>query len=415
MKKKIVLSLLLGCMLSAAVGCDLGKISETSSVKEQVDDKEKEDSEKEDKKEEDDSEEKKASDTPTFGEEDIEDYEGFEYLYGDMLISDSQENKKRTKLTVFLPADDYADVSGDSCYASSMGVTVRVELEPYLQYNAEDYLLEENLEYYLESYYDPFIRTDCKDIVISDIEELSKDACRATVEYCSYNKYDESYSTTFVTYYIAEIEKDTLALVSVEVNEDEVTGKTHRLLKELEEFYPFEIDWDKDRAEQKRETYIASGGDHMYSTGFVMFELPENWDEVTEDVSDYGGYVYAPEGDIYFSGCMITFEEDYLGYDEEFDIEKIISQPEEAKAILEEYLGESISELQVVDCETCLGKAAKTSFTVSMEETKAYAETYFIVSDNYLYIAQALQLEDATDDAFVVLDDILQNGESREW
>lgn len=51
-----------------------------------------------------------------------------------------------------------------------------------------------------------------------------------------------------------------------DVSADEVTGKTPELLEELEAFYQFEIDWDKDAAQKKLEDYEASGGDSTFAT-----------------------------------------------------------------------------------------------------------------------------------------------------
>ena len=57
------------------------------------------------------------------------------------------ENKS---LQVFIPQADYVYVNMDYANVDKLGVTLRVELEPSIRYDAEDYLTYENLQYYVE-------------------------------------------------------------------------------------------------------------------------------------------------------------------------------------------------------------------------------------------------------------------------
>ena len=333
-------------------------------------------------------------------------------------MTDAEENeetgeKERHKLSVFIPDDDYASVSGNRAYADYLGVDFEVELSPYIRYDEDDYLMEENLQYYLESNYDPFYSTDYKDLVISEVEVISETECRATVEYCYYNSWDDSYETIFATYYLAEMESGANVLVEVKVQEEGVTGKTPALLEELEQFYQFEIDWDADRAAKKREDYLATGGDNKYSTGYLVFELPENWGEVRDGVS-YDEHVYAPEGDVNFSGCMISFYREYLSYDEEVDVTAFVNNQEETEALLEEALGMDVSNFSVELCDTVLGEAAKITYTATSDDLSGNGETYFVGDGYYFYTIQSFAMEEATEDPAVVLSDILQNAEVNE-
>lgn len=471
MRKKVVLCLLLGCLAVGVFGCakseEAGKISANSASEERMTkeeekeaerekereerrkrqageeaeeekdkDEEKENEEKQEKnkdkeeekekveKEETEKEDKKvskksASDAPVVGEEDIEDYDGFEYLNGEILMTDTEENsitgeKERKKLTVFIPEDDYANVSGSRAYASTMGVMINVELEPYVRYNAEDYLLSENLDYYVELSYDPFYTTSYKDLEISDAEMISDNACMATVEYCLYSNWDDSYSTIFTTYYLAELSDDRTILVQVEVNEDGVSGKTPRLLEELETFYEFEIDWDEERAEEKREAYIASGGDHKFSTGYAIFELPDDWKEVTDGV-DYEENIYAPGGDVDKAGCLINFRREYLDYGEEIDIEAFAQNEDAVQDILEESLSMHVQEFEMEMCETCFGETVKITYSMEDDFVSGKGECYLAADDYNIYLVQAIVTEDAVEDPFIVLDGILNNAQVKEW
>lgn len=293
-----------------------------------------------------------------------------------------------------------------------MGVNFRVELEPYLRYDADKYLPEENLEEYVSSNYDPFFSTDYKDLVISDVEGFDETAARCTVEYCEYDKWDEVYHTVFATYYLTELENGYTVLVVVEVDDAETTGKTSKLLNEISEFYQFEIDWDADRAQQKRTAYAANETENTYSTGNLMFDLPMNWRE-DADLSDYETMVFAPDGDTENSGCMISVYEEYMSYDEELDLDAIIA--EESKSELEKSMDATVTAYNTEIVETGLGRAAMISYTVKDGDARADGVMYFLSMDGYAYTIQALKLDDAVEDSFVVLDGILSTAQVRNY
>jgi len=459
MKKRIVLCVLLGLLMAALTGCSADKVKETFAKAESDEEKEdeeedeeeerdskkkskkskksEEDVNEEDAKDEEDADEeeddedvkdeedkkdskkksKKNAGGIVLGSDEAEGYDGFNYLYEEILMTDTEENKEtgkkeRKSLIVFIPDDEYSTASGNYAYANSMGVNFRVELEPYLRYDAEDYLPEENLEAYMESSYDPFYTTDYKDMVVSDVEAIDNGAARCTVEYCEYDKWDEVYHTIFTTYYLTELENGYTVLVEVEVDDAEVTGKTSNLLDELSQFYQFEIDWDADRAKQKREAYAANETENRYSTGNVLFDLPLNWKEDT-DLSDYENMVFAPEGDTEFSGCMISVYNEYMSYDEELDLEALVE--EGGKAELEEGMSATVTEYNAEIVETGLGEAAKISYSIKDNDYKATGEMYFLSINGYAYTIQALMTEDAVEDPFIVLDGILSTATVREW
>lgn len=437
MKKRIILCAVLGVLMTALSGCALSKVEDVLAKAEaqEAEEEEQKKAEKESKKEAkrksrkgtadkgkdvEEKTEKKSKRKVTgavLGSEEAEGYEGFEYLYEEILMTDTAENKEtgkkeRKSLTVFIPDVDYATASGAYAYANSMGVNFRVELEPYLRYDADKYLPEENLEEYVSSNYDPFFSTDYKDLVISDVEGFDETAARCTVEYCEYDKWDEVYHTVFATYYLTELENGYTVLVVVEVDDAETTGKTSKLLNEISEFYQFEIDWDADRAQQKRTAYAANETENTYSTGNLMFDLPLNWRE-DADLSDYETMVFAPDGDTENSGCMISVYEEYMSYDEELDLDAIIA--EESKSELEKSMDATVTAYNTEIVETGLGRAAMISYTVKDGDASADGVMYFLSMDGYAYTIQALKLDDAVEDPFVVLDGILSTAQVRNY
>mgnify|MGYP003294116146 CR=1 FL=1 len=126
---------------------DLEEIKEDNDNKENNDDKE--DNDTDETKDNEDEEKKPVSGVVLGGEFD-KDYDGFEYIYCETLMTESEENESTGKmesesLLVFIPKADYASVNRDTAYAEDMGVDFRVTLNPYIRYEEEDYLPEENL------------------------------------------------------------------------------------------------------------------------------------------------------------------------------------------------------------------------------------------------------------------------------
>lgn len=414
MKKKIALSLIIGCLASVIWGCSAKDVVQVVSREQETEETEETAVEEESVE----MEEEESSEHPVLGDEDIADYEGFKYLYCEEIRTNSEKNEETgkmesKKLSVFIPEDDYVNVSTGWASSEKLGVTITIELEPYLRYNQEDYLACENMEYYLTEYeYDPYYSNDYKDLVVSEVEEIDEEIAYATAEYCHYNKYDDSYNVVFVTYYLAKLNNDVTVLVEVEVDSEDVTGKTPALIEELEVFYPFEIDWDKERAEAKLETYLENGDDNTVSTGYAIFELPEGWSEDTTQ-SDYDTYVYAPDGDFNFSGCYVSISREYIGYNAWDTDDKDVYMNEILAMIEESIQEEDIDAVASYYGETCLGTAVKMETASSEYGESAKAIVYWIFDDSYGYVVTAVQTENALDDAFAVAEDMLKNGQVR--
>lgn len=423
MKKKIALCLIMGCLASTLWGCNTKDIVETISKETEAEDKK--DDEKEEENQDEaaneeaaDEESSKTSGNPVLGDEDIEDYEDFKYLYCEEIRTESEKNEETgkmesKKLSVFVPESDYVSVSTNRVRSEKLGVSIEVQLEPYIRYDSDDYLMSENLQYYLEeSEYDPYYSNNYKDLVISEVEEIDEEIVYATVEYCDYNKYADSYSVVFVTYYLAKLDNDATVLVEVAVNSEDVTGKTPALIEELEAFYPFEIDWDKERAEAKLEDYLASGGESTVSTGYAIFELPEGWSEDISE-SDYDTYVYAPDGDANFAECFVSIYREYLGYDTFEDGEVDDYQDEIIGMVEESMQEEGVDAVVTWYGDTCLGSAVKAEARITEDGETANTEIYWIFDDSYGYVVTAVMSDNAIEDAFVVAEDMLKNGQTR--
>ena len=358
---------------------------------------------------------KSKSNTPVLGDDDISGYDGFSYMYCENLRTQSEKNEDTGKMEnmeiyAFIPESDYGSVNMNYAYGEKLGVTFRVELEPYIRYKESDYLLSENLEYYVAEKYDPFYTGNQKDVVIGEVEEIDRNAARVTVDYLDYNKYDDSYTPIFATYYLKEFEDGRTVLVSTQVNVNDVTGKTPELIEEMEAFYEFEIYLDKEKGATKLDDFIANGGDNTVTTGYLMFELPDGWSRDNE-VSSYDEDVYAPGGDMTFAGCFVSVDKSYLGYGTVTDSQ--LKNPEQLMAVVKEYLDSEELEADVsVYGDTCLGTAILSVMEMESEGSKAVCHIYWIFDSSYMYRVYALSFdENETENPFIVAEDILQNGQ----
>lgn len=427
MKKRIVTLLLAVGFTFCITGCSgkdmVSAMKPESKVEEEDKEEKKEKKEKKASSEEEteefeDEKKKEKSKKAVLGGK-CEGYEGFEYLYEETLMTESEENEdtgkmESQKVTIFIPQSEYTYVNRDSANSEKLGVDFSVGLNPYFQYDEDDYLLSENLAYYLEEEYDEYFTTDYKDLIISDVEEVGENAVRATVNYCEYDDWDDSYRASYLTYYVKELDNGLTVMVEVKMIPEEVTGKTDKLIGELEAFYEFEIDWDLQAANDKIDNYLAndSGDTESFSTGYLLFDLPKGWEQ-DKDYWDYSADAYAPDGDAEFAGCMICIKREYLG-SESFDVRYLLEDKEYTVEYFTSLIGENVSNVEVEDYgSTCMGDAIEVSLTVNSGSVAGDYKFYFINDDSYLYAIEVIQTEDASEDAISVAEDILANGSLR--
>ena len=418
MKKKIITVLLAMVMALSVTAC--GEKEIVSTDYEDMEDKEKDDTKETeetdaDETKETEEDEKKPASGVVLGGVFEEDYDGFEFLYCEMLMTESEENeetgkKESKKLNVFIPNGEYSSVNRDTAYADDLGVSFRVSLNPYIQYEQENYTVEENLEQFLADEFDAFYSTEFKGLEISPVE-VNGDSARATVSYCYYDEWNEQYIPYFCTYYLTELSNDMTVLVEVEINSEDVTGKTDGMLSELESFYGFDIEWDESAAQTKLDAFLASGDAdvNMVSTGFLLFELPAGWEQ-DYDYGDYSEYAFAPDGDVDAAGCVISFSQEYMG-DDSFDIENELQSEEDIAsytAYLEETLGEEVTDVAVSYYgETNIGKMMKISYKTVDDDYEDITCVYMATMDSYAYMIQTIALPDCGVDMNAVVEGVL--------
>lgn len=362
MKNKIVTALLIVSMLSGLTACgskepsasDLTtnrtQATEASDAAETDSEETKEETEEPEKTEE----ETKAVSGVVFGSDEAKGYDGFEYLMEELVSTSNTKSGDKKTLSVFVPDGDYPSVSGSYATSERMGVVVDVDIDPYLQYNAADYTVEENLEAYVEdelSYSSYLYGID-----IGEVESVGKDAAICEVTYMEFDSYDNTYAPCYQIFYLKEMGDNVMALVDICILADETTGKTKDLIAELSSFYQIDIGWDDSFAETKRTEFESSDeyNADAFNLGYMTFELPEGW-EKDEDESSYSEAVFAPKGDAIGGYGYISIEEDY-SYDDGV-IDEMLSDLEYTQSYFEEVLGEDVTDLVIDDAgETFLGR-----------------------------------------------------------
>ena len=352
-----------------------------------------------------------APDYPILGQPDMEGYEGFSYIYSETLMTASEQNQETGKMeksvmTVYVPISDSNYVNQNTVYAEKLGVEVYAELEPYMQDEQEDYLPTENLDAYIASYYDPFYSVEFEDLIISGAEAIGQNAARATVEYCEYDNYKKGYDTVLVTCYYAELENENNIFVQIAVRANETTGKTPALLEELEKYYQFDIDWDADRAAKKKEACIAAEKENKFSTGYLLFSLPENWEE--EDDSSYDYHVYSTYNEDDAAFIFMLYH--YVGLD--VSIDEIAKEPEMLTETMSQIVGGAVKNISTEDYgKTCLGDTIKVSYQIEVEGMKAEAQLYMAVANENMYYILAMKIGENAEDAFAVTEKVLSEAQ----
>ncbi len=394
MKNKTIAALLIVSMLFSLTACgskepsasdltanrtketDTEPVSETQETEEE---KEKEDKEEETEKPEEKEAEKedtKAASGIVFGSSEAKGYDGFEYLMEELVSTSNTKSGDKKTLSVFVPDGDYPSVSGSYATSERMGVTVNVDIDPYLQYDYQDYTVGENLEEYVQEEIE--YSSNLYGVEMGEVKEIGKDIAVCEVTYMEYDSYDSSYAPYYQIYCLKELGDNVMGLVDICIMADETTGKTKDLIEELSSFYEIEIGWDESFAEAKRTEFENSDDFNAdaFNIGYMTFELPEGW-EKDEDESSYSESVFAPGGDAIRGYGYISIEEDYA-YDEGV-IDEMLSDLEYTQEYFEEVLGEDVSDLVVDDAgETFMGKTLKM-------EMKADGDTgiFYIAQSGY--------------------------------
>lgn len=370
-------------------------------------------------------EEKEAAPAaPVLGEENGQGYDGFEYLYEEILTAYMEEEEesgriKRKAVIVYIPKGDDSGINKElpgTAYADTMGVSFCFSLNPYAIDGQEKKPLEKKLEDYVDWMYnngteEGFYGTVYEDMEISGVRKLDKDAASITVKYCFYDDWNQEYSVFYNIYYLKQLEPDLLALLEIEIDSREATAKTPELLEEIKAFYEVDLGWDSKEAQKKLDAYLADIEENGRTFGTLRFRFPEGWD-IDENYSDYEKTIYAPGGDSDGAGCGIGIISVYAGSQAE-DLMGWIGGEEDMQEYIQEAMGglEEFSLQKVEDYgETYIGKTMMMEFVYNEEGEMAGCRMYLGGKDDYIYIIVAMQYQWLEMNTFDVAEELIEKG-----
>lgn len=416
MKRKVIAALLAAIMVISTTACgntqpNASEITSGRSVvsdegenteKTEETDKEKEIEEKEaeekEPEEKEDDKDKSAAKGVVFGSDESKGYDGFEYLMEELISTSDTKSGNKASFSAFVPEDDYPSVSGSSARSDRMGVTFKIDLEPYLGYKAEDYTISENLEKYVDGQFSS--STYKYGVEIGDVENIDDDTATCLVTYMDYNSYDDTYSPVYELYKLEDIGDGITVLYTVSINAEETTGKTNALLKELSSFYQMDIDWDDSFAETKRTAFENSDeyNADAFNLVYMSFELPEGW-EKDEKNSSYSESIFAPGGNARKANGYIEISKEFTSDDY---VEALLDDPAYTEEALQSSMGDSVSDIKVEAMkDTFMGEVAKLEMKVYDDDEidgTGIGIVYYGYQDYTLYMIAVFISDEADDD-----------------
>ena len=435
MKNKVVTALLMATVMFGLTACGGSAVPSASDLTkrnsdEQEDDaaedeteedteeeiegtKEEEKEDKEDKEDKEEKEDSKKASGIVLCSDEAKGYTGFEYLLEELVSTSNTKSGDKVGYSVFVPDGDYPSVSGSSARCDRMGVTVSVDIDPYLQYDWEDYTMCENLDEYVES---ELSYSDYYGLEVGESKEISDDCAICEVSYMDYDSYDDVYTPFYQIFCLRDMGDDVMAMIDICIEAEETTGKTQSMLDELASFYEIDINWDESFAEAKKTAFENSDeyNADAFNLGYISFELPDGW-EKDEDETSYDEIVFGPNGDALSFG-YISVAKDYIADDGMID--DMLDDLEYTTSYFEEAFGDEVTDLVVEDAgETFLGKTIR--MEMLLEDGDGYdIGIFYLAQDGYTQYAVygvvwAGEGEDAEREVREALDMLFETGQLR--
>lgn len=328
-----------------------------------------------------------------FGSPEASGCRDFKYLTEELIATSKTASREEAGFFVYIPKEEHPRVSGASARSEWAGVYVKVDLEPYLQYKAENYSLRGNLDKYITGemeYYDNYY-----DISVGNIEETG-DVAVCEVSYMEYDFYEEVYAPYYVIYSLHDLGDNVIALVTISIDAENTTEETKGLLDELSSFYQLAIHWDEAFAQAKRDRFEDKYTGNIYDVDCLSFKLPDGW-EIDESMSYDFETFFAPGGDMEEAGgCFVVTE-----VSEAFGmVDLFLEDMDEMRMALEEELENEADYIVMEDIGmTFLGRTVMVEVAIHDVEDEGNFLLYLAEDDNNAYMIYAYSAfdEDAGD------------------
>ncbi|MCM1388231.1 MAG: hypothetical protein NC231_12955 [Bacillus sp. (in: Bacteria)] len=313
-----------------------------------------------------------------FGSCEASGYQDFTYLTEELISTSKTASKEEKTFCVYIPKEGNPRVSKASARSEEAGVYVKVDLEPYLQYQSENYSIRANLQKYIDGEMDYY--ENYHDVMIGNIEEI-EDGAVCEVSYMEYDSYEDAYTPYYAVYSLYDLGDNVTALVTLFVNADNMTQETGKIIEELSSFYQMDISWDESFAQTRREKF-ENKYRNVYTVDCLTFNLPDGW-EIDEEVSDEYETFFAPDGDSQLLGLCIYEAEEAFGV-----VDVMLENTDEMQEMLEEELGSEWTTITDAGI-TFLGRTVVVETTIYSEDGNGTAVYYIAEDDNNLYMMYA--------------------------
>ena len=421
MKKRVLMIMMAVMMTASLTACggsesgkekDVSKVEETEEEDEEEADEEEEADAKEDRKK--DKDKKDDSEVPVIGN-DVDDYDGFEYLTAYTLTGED------ATAVVYAPDDEYAFGGGEESYVGTElnGVYVEYEIDPYVQYEQETFSVEENMDYYVSDWYDYRLSDeDVLEVEMSEVKTVGDDAAYASITIVGYDDMEDRNYFRWELYYLYQTDEK-MILAEIQVDSAYDIEGAEDVVKELEKYLDADFDYDEDAMQEMADNCdvadkpdvdddddVIGGGaneDGTFSTDYWTFELPEGWD-ADPLMEDTNQYAYAPNGDIEEAECAVVIQSEYIGEDT-----SIIEDMKEDAVV--EFIQEMLQEdIEGAECEMLGHTAVGYTIKAVFEYEGVDAVAYFVFDEYYAHTVMAMQYGGG-DEAFDAAEEIIYSAE----
>ncbi|MCM1154093.1 MAG: hypothetical protein NC314_04025 [Roseburia sp.] len=318
-----------------------------------------------------------------FGSAEAQGYRGFQYLAEERISTSRKTSRQETVFSVYIPKEDHPRISGTSARSEYAGVYVKVDLEPYLQYKAKNYSLQNNLQKYVDgemAYYDTYY-----DINIGNIREI-EDGAVCEVSYMEYDSWNEEYVPHYCAYGLYRFGDDVMALVTVTVNEEDVTEETEALIAELNDFYELELGWNQSFAQDKQQEFEDKYNRNNFEVYSLAFALPDGW-AIDEELTDGYETVITPGGDLQMAADCIYIMEPEEAYG---IVDMFLEDMESLEELWEEEFEDELESLKIEDIGiTFLGRTIRMTVVEHYDDEADAGVIYMAEDDDNLYMVYA--------------------------
>ncbi len=318
------------------------------------------------------------------------------------------------ELMVAFPKNGTEQSGKGTFSAEKEGVFVEFELNPYERAGQQYVPVSDSLDKLVDNYYGAgSLAAD--DMEKGSAEAVSEDTARATVSFIDVS--EEKAFACDTTMYLIDLDEENTVSIRLIIDYANVSSKTEAIISALEDYYEFEILYDKAAAGEKLAAYnknstVASSGGNSSQMQTITwngyeFDIPANWKKDSANSSG-DGIFYAPNGSLDRAGYGIMLNKTR---GTTATVDTYVSNQAEVSQLYRELTGGLVQSVSVSDAgQTFLGHTLKMTLNIKIEGVSLTAIVYSNVSTTKMEMIGAYGITGNTSAAESVLQEIMRNG-----